>query len=59
MSASASVVARAAPHSPVRSRAAIDRNDFRECQRRVCMMRLLGELYNYKLLDSSQVLLTA
>ena len=38
-----------------RARCAVDRNDYREGQRRVCYMRLLGELYNYRLLDSSTV----
>ena len=38
-----------------RARIAIDRNDYREGQRRVCLYRLMGELYNYKLMDSSMV----
>ena len=38
-----------------RARAAVDRNDAREGQLRVCLMRLIGELYNYKLLDSVMV----
>ena len=37
------------------ARAAVERNDFREAQRRVCLMRLVGELYNYQLIDSSTV----
>ena len=35
------------------ARCAVDRNDYRDCQRRVCLMRLIGELYNYRLLDSA------
>ena len=38
-----------------RARCAVDRNDYRDCQRRVCLMKLLGELYNYRLLDSSSI----
>ena len=37
------------------ARCATDRNDYRECQRRICLMKLLGELYNYKLMDSAMV----
>ena len=38
-----------------RARCAVDRNDHREGQRRMCLMSLIGELYNYKLLDSSMI----
>lgn len=33
----------------------LDRNDFRENQRRVAEVRLLGELYNYRLVDTAIV----
>jgi hypothetical protein len=36
-----------------RVRCAVDRNDYRDCQRRACLMKLLGELYNYWLVGSS------
>ena len=39
-------------------RLTVDRNDFREAQRRVCLMKLLGELYNYQLMDSSTIFKT-
>ena len=35
-----------------RARSAIQRNDFREAQRRACLVRLFGELYNYRLADT-------
>ena len=35
-----------------RARSAIERNDFREAQRRACLVRLFGELYNYRLADT-------
>ena len=38
-----------------RCRLSIDRNDHREGRRRACLMRLLGELYNYRLLDSGAI----
>jgi hypothetical protein len=36
-----------------RVRCAVDRNGYRDCQRRACLMKLLGELYNYRLVGSS------
>ena len=37
------------------ARCTVDRDDSREAQRRLSVMKLLGELYNYALLDSSMV----
>ena len=37
------------------ARLTVERNDFREAQRRVCLMRLIGELYNYQMVDSAVV----
>ena len=36
-------------------RCAIERNDYREGQMRACLARLIGELYNYRLLDSAVI----
>lgn len=38
-----------------RVRLSVDLNDFREAQKRVCLVKLLGELYNYQLIDSSVI----
>ncbi|KAL1518668.1 hypothetical protein AB1Y20_002956 [Prymnesium parvum] len=41
-----------------RVRLSVDANDFREAQKRTCLVKLLGELYNYQLLDSPAIFRT-
>ena len=36
-------------------RCAVERNDYRESQQRACLARLVGECYNYRLLDAAVV----
>ncbi|KAL3931924.1 MAG: hypothetical protein SGPRY_000918 [Prymnesium sp.] len=38
-----------------RARLAVDLNDFRDAQRRACLLKLLGELYNYQMIDASVI----